>query len=246
MKTRLLLILFLSFGFLASSQISEGSYAIGPTPQLLPNQLLPAQSFFGSESFLNDALNPMDANPNAPEYVSGSPLGFEGNENTLVIHTKDDKYYKFNDGNYNGMSDKLVIELDTGRFYEFNDKDIDFALINNIKVLKLKDEKGEMKYFFVLDQSNDYTILKRIKAKIIEGPVNKMTKEKMEKDKYFVYQDFYLLQNDILEEIQLNNKTFKTIFKENDKQLREYVKKNDLSIKNEADFLKMLRYNKTL
>ncbi|MFC5196496.1 hypothetical protein ACFPH8_14235 [Bizionia hallyeonensis] len=243
MKTHLIIFL-LSICAVGFSQ--EGNYQIGPPIQLLPNQKLPAQDFFGSESFLNDALNANQSDPNSPNYVEGSPLGFEGEDNELVIHTMDDKYYKFNNGNYNGMSDKLVIKLEEGKFYEFNDKDIDFALINNIKVLKLKDEGDKMKYFFVLDQSNDFTILKRINAKIIAGSVSKMTKEKISNDKYFVYTDFYLLQNDKLDEIKLNNKTFKTLFKENEKQLKDFVNENDLSIKNEEDFLKMLRYNKTL
>lgn len=243
MKTRFV-ILLLSFSALSFSQ--ETNYPVGPPVDLLPNQKLPAQDYFGSESFLYDALNPIDNDPNSPNYVEGSPLGFEGEDNELVIHTVDDKYYKFINGNYNGMSDKMVVKLEEGKFYEFNDKDIDFALINNIKAIKLKDEHNKMKYFFVLDQSDEFTILKRIKAKIVKGAVSKMTKEKINSDKYFVYNDFYLLQNDKLEEINLNNRTFKTLFKENEKQLKNYVNENDLSIKNEEDFLKMLRYNKTL
>ncbi|OBX22395.1 MULTISPECIES: hypothetical protein [Bizionia] len=245
MKNRIILLLLCasSLGF---SQISEGSYAIGSTPQLMPNQLSPAQEYLGTNVYVNDALSQVNNNPNSPNYVEGSPLGFEGEANTLIIHTVDDKYYKFDNGNYNSMSDKLVIKLDVGKFYEFNDKDIVFALINNTKAIKLKDEDEKMKYFFVLDQNSEFTILKRIKAKIIKGNFSKMTKERISKDKYFVYHDFYLLQNDKLEEIKLNNKTFKMLFKDHEKQLKKYVEENELSIKNEQDFLQMLRYNKTL
>ncbi|OBX22396.1 MULTISPECIES: hypothetical protein [Bizionia] len=249
MKTRffLFLLIFSAYGYAQIAPIrSETTYAIAPTPDLMPNQLSPPQDYFGSNSQILDALNPHNNDPNSPNYVEGSPLGFEGEANTLVIHTVDDKYYKFDNGNYNGMSDKLVIKLDVGKFYEFNDNDIVFALINNKKVLKLKDEDNEMKYFFVLDESNEYTILKRIKAKIIKGNFSKMTKERISNDKYFVYNDFYLLQNDKLEEIKLNNKTFKMLFKDHGKQLKKYVEENELSIKDEQDFLQMLRYNKTL
>ncbi|TYB79376.1 hypothetical protein [Bizionia myxarmorum] len=246
MKTNYILFTFLASSMFGFSQISENTYYVPQAIELMPNQVLAAQDYFGSSSYITDALNPLNNNSKMGEPVDGSPLGFEGKDNTLIIHAKNDKYYKFQEGNYNGLNDKLVIELENGLFYEFNDSDIDFAMINNTKALKLKDKNNEMKYFFVLDQNEEFTILKRIKAKIIKGSISKMTKEKMENDRYFVYQDFYLLQNDKLEEIKLNNKTFRVLFKDNDKKMKNFIKDNNLSIKNEADFLKMLRYNKTL
>ncbi|WP_417197352.1 hypothetical protein [Bizionia sp.] len=245
MKNRFILLL-LSVTSLGFSQISEESYAIGASPQLMPKQLSPPQEFLGTNTYINDALSQMSNNPNSPDYVEGSPLGFEGEGNTLLIHTVDDKYYKFDNGNYNSMSDKLVVKLAEGRFYEFNDKDIVFALINNTKAIKLKDENDKMKYFFVLDQNSEYAILKRINGKIIKGSFSKMTKERISYDKYFVYNDFYLFQNDKLNEIKLNNKTFKMLFKDNGNQMKKYVEEHELSIKDEQDFLQMLRYNKTL
>ncbi|SFN99241.1 hypothetical protein SAMN04487989_10862 [Bizionia echini] len=246
MKTSVITLFFLSFSIIGYTQITESGYYSSSPSELLPNQTLAPQDFFGSESFLTDALNPVNLDPDSPDFVEGSPFGFEGDDNTLIIHTVDDKYYKFENGNYNGISDKMVVKLEEGRFYEFNDNDFDFALINNIKAIRLKDENNQMKYFFVLDESKEFTILKRINAKIIEGAVSKMTKEKISKDRYFVYHDFYILENDKIEEIKLNNKTFKTLFKENEKKLKMFVDENNLSIKNEEDFLKMLRYNKTL
>ncbi|MGY0391846.1 hypothetical protein ACW5R3_04670 [Bizionia sp. KMM 8389] len=225
---------------------SESTFTMGQSAELLPNQILPPQDYFGSLGYIEDTLNPINPNPNSIEYVSGSPFGFEGDANILIIHTSDDKYYKFNKGNYNASTDKLVVELENNMFYEFDDKNIKFALLNKIKTIKLTAENSESYYFFVIDESNDYSILKRIRCKITPGTVNKMTKEKESQDRYYVYDEFYIYQDGDLQEIKLNNKTFKLLFSENEKAVKKYMKDQDLSIKNEADFLKMLRYNKTL
>ncbi|MGB1211113.1 MAG: hypothetical protein ACPG41_06795 [Lacinutrix venerupis] len=179
--------------------------------------------------------------------VKGTPLALEDNCN-LVIFTKDDKVYKIENGNYNAKLDKLVTEYTKDSIYVFGDKNIAHAKLDNVVLRKFNDtESNKSRFHFVLSQGEKLTLTKAYFSTIKEGTINVMTKLKETSDKYILNDDYYISKdNSTVEKIRLKKKHLLNVMSDAKKEIADYVKRNDLSYKEEDDVIKIIKYYNTL
>ncbi|SFN99225.1 hypothetical protein SAMN04487989_10861 [Bizionia echini] len=180
--------------------------------------------------------------------VDGTPLAFEEGNNKLVLVAKDGTKFNIPNGNYNAQTDQFVSVLSKDSVYVMNSLTIDYALLNNKKMKRFSGENGRARYYEVLasNSKDDMFILRNRVAKIKPGGINKMTQERTSNDRYYLVEDLYIKNGDVLEELKLKKKLISQLFKDKQVEVKKFIKDNDLNIKDETDFLKIFNYYATL
>ncbi|MGY0391845.1 hypothetical protein ACW5R3_04665 [Bizionia sp. KMM 8389] len=178
--------------------------------------------------------------------VDGTPLAFETGNNKLILVSKDGNKFNIPNGNYNAQIDKFVSVMSTDSIYVLNAATIDYAVLNNKKMKRFSSEKKRARYYEILAENDDVFILKNRQAKIKQGGVNKMTQARTSNDRYYLVEDLYIKNGDVLEELKLKKKLISELFSDKESEIKTYIKSNDLNIKDEADFIKIFNYYSTL
>lgn len=185
--------------------------------------------------------------PNVNRYsVDGTPLAFEEGNNKLILVANDGTKFNIPNGNYNAQSDQFVSVLSKDSVYVMNSLTIDYAVLNNKKMKRFSDEKERARYYEVLASNKDVFILKKRVAKIKAGGVNKMTQARTSNDRYYLVEDLYIKNGDVLEELKLKKRLISQLFPDKQTQIKSFIKENDLNIKDERDFIKIFNHYTTL
>jgi hypothetical protein len=236
MKNLLVSVIFTMFNIISFAQGSGGGLS----------NLQGTQSSTLSQGM--DAVNSRGSwLPNVNNYkVDGTPLAYELGNNKLVLVTKEGNKYKIPQGNYNAQLDKFVSVVSQDSIFVIDDRFIDFALFNNVKMKRFEDSKGKLRVYEVLASDKDVFILKKYVAKIKAGAINKMTQEKVSNDRYYIVDDLYIKNGDDFSELKLKSKLISTLFSEKQTEIKDYIKENNLSIKDEDDFVKIFNYHASL
>jgi hypothetical protein len=179
--------------------------------------------------------------------IIGSPLALEGNKNTLVIFTKDDKVFKIPNGNYDAKTDKLVSEYAKDSVYSFGNSNIKHAKLNDVLIKKFKKEDATTRFYFVLSKGNKLSLLKGFFARIKQGNINVMTKLKTSKDKFVVFDKYFIsTDNESVLEFKLRKRSILRLMSAHKSEVSTFVKENKLSYSKEKDVIKIFKYYHTL
>ncbi|RLJ61919.1 hypothetical protein CLV86_2312 [Lacinutrix venerupis] len=241
--------------FISNAQINQPNVgAVGESSLTLNPETYSHAMWQGPQINNNDRLAYAAVNSkgqwmyvNKEELVKGTPLVLENNRE-LTIYTKDKKVYKIENGNYNSNEDKLVTEYKKDSIYMFGDSNINYAKLDNILLKKMNNiETNKSRFHFLLSQGEKITFTKSYQGEILKGSVNVLTKLKETNDRYYIKEDyFYSKDNYNVQEIKLKKKQILDIMSDFKKEIVSYVKKNNLSYKEEKDVIKIMKYYNSL
>ena len=212
----------------------------------------------GEEFVLGDRVSPRSAyiqlkgNFNMKNYsnptgkVIGSYYLFEDWKTTGKIITEENKEYKITELNYDTNSNQIVAKSSKDSIFVFRTDFVKQAIINNRVFKKLiNPQSGEYIYFELIAKGKDLEVLKWNLKAIRTGIVNHLTMEK--EDDYFISKEkYYLKSTDDLIELPTKKNSFLELFGEASKTLKEFIKKNNLSIKESKDLKKIFNFYDSL
>ncbi|WP_418510843.1 hypothetical protein [Corallibacter sp.] len=179
--------------------------------------------------------------------VDGTPFAFEGSDNKVILYTKKGDAYKVPKGNYDAQRGVFVSSFTKDSTFVFNNRDVDYALINNKKMVRLSDAvNSNGKFYLVLAENQSTSIVKEFEAKIIPGAINPLTQEKTSNDRYYLSEDLLIYKDNELDKLKLNKRVISNLFSDKEKEIKAYIKEKDLNIKELSDFLKIYTHYNSL
>ena len=205
-----------------------------------------AQGRVSSRAYEADLVAFRDGNGRSVNKVDVITMYLFNNwESDAVFHMKDDKNFKAKNINYNIQKDQFECKFAKDSLFVFA-HNFDFALIN-AKKFKRYFIGSSPSYAEVLFENEKTTFIKKYIYKVLESSPDPLMIRK-DVSKVFITPVYYLIDNKTndLQLVKLNKSSFSKHFSEKKSDMKEFVKRNKLSYKEERDIFEMLRYRATL
>jgi|TARA_B110000240_G_scaffold67795_1_gene77230 uncharacterized protein YdeI (BOF family) len=212
------------------------SFAQEKDNDINPNLNVTRQGF-GEQAFLNMGVGFV----NAKAKTEGSAYYFDNWNTEGLIYTKDNKRYKIKKVNINLYDNTLEAIYDEGYVFTFNTNNLVKIVINKkvFRVLTLDNELNIFELFF----NNRLSIYRYNSVSYYKNSRNPMVNRK--DNEYINKEKYYLYDAGSLTKIKLSNKYFSKLFQSetiSQEFIMEFIKKNKLSLKKEADLIKVLNF----
>ena len=212
------------------------SFAQEKDNDINPNLNVTRQGF-GEQAFLNMGVGFV----NAKAKTEGSAYYFDNWNTEGLIYTKDNKRYKIKKVNINLYDNTLEAIYDEGYVFTFNTNNLVKIVINKkvFRVLTLDNELNIFELFF----NNRLSIYRYNSVSYYKNSRNPMVNRK--DNEYINKVKYYLYDAGSLTKIKLSNKYFSKLFQSetiSQEFIMEFIKKNKLSLKKEADLIKVLNF----
>jgi uncharacterized protein YdeI (BOF family) len=212
------------------------SFAQEKENDINPNLNVTRQGF-GEQAFLNMGVGFV----NAKIKTEGSAYYFDNWNTEGLIYTKDNKRYKIKKVNINLYDNTLEAIYDEGYVFTFNTSNLVKIVINKkiFRVLTLDDELNIFELFF----NNRLSIYRYNSVSYYKNSQNPMVNRKV--NEYISKEKYYLYDKGRLTKIKLSNKYFSKLFQSetiSQEFILDFIKKNKLSLKKEADLIKVLNF----
>ncbi len=221
MKYFLMLALSISFGKLAA-QVNSFTLAEMNTTNA---------DRFGAFSFFT----------NPAKGVDGSVYLYENWNNSVIIHTSDNKKLLIKNVNLNLMRNAFEAKITQDSIFSFNFNNIEKFVVNNREFKNFYYDDDNRVYELIFD-SEDLSILKGFEIKIIEASSNPMNNRP--RDRYIQNSSFFVKKGGKIKPFVLKKSKILNLFEDDGKivKIKEYVQKNNLSYRNESDVQKIMKY----
>jgi hypothetical protein len=181
---------------------------------------------------------------NPKRAVDGSEFLFDSWENNAVIFTTNNNNFKLKNINLNIKSNSFLSKINKDSIFTFNMSGIDKIVINNkiYKNVYIEETKAICEVVF---ESEKYSVLKSFYIQTVDGSPNPMINRA--NDKIIRKKRFYVLEGESVNNFRFSKRKVLALVNDNDiETVKEYVKKNDLSYRNEIDVKQILNFNTTL
>ncbi|MDW5287740.1 hypothetical protein [Formosa sp. PL04] len=191
-------------------------------------------------------------NPNEGAIVKGSPYLFESwNNSTSMYFIGNTTAYKMYGINYNIQAERFELQQNSDSIFIVNPGNIERVVVNDLVFKRYLDPEYQRNSFFVeLYSANNTSLLKKYETSITVAQVNPMTGKKIGSDVYTKSENYYILKDKSdgqLKEIKLNkNSLYSLVSKENQSKLKEFIKENKLSYRDESDLKVILNYAQSI
>lgn len=190
---------------------------------------------------------------NTNNTIKGSIYLFNKWETKGVIYAKDKKKYKIPNLNINIRDHRVEAKFDNNAkdsLFIFKKSTIEKVFINNkefiIKALTFNYKTDD---FFVqkIKNTGKTNIYKLHYVFFKEGEFDRLSQQKTGKDRYIKAQKYFIEKNKgDIKLIKLKKSEILDFFHKEKKKLKNYIKKNNLKVKKEKDFIKLIQYYNTL
>ena len=181
-------------------------------------------------------------NPN----VEGSPYLFKNwfNKSTIWL---DDNIVKLDFVNYNIENESFEIKMDmvddSILIVKPSVKVNKVKINNNVFKPYLDNELQRTSFFEVLWESGNHAFLTKYKLKVIDGPIDPLTKAYIKPKKYSYNKFYFFLENEIMNPIKLKkSEILKLINPTYVNDVKSFVKKQKLKYNRTSDINKILTY----
>ena len=157
------------------------------------------------------------------------------NEGILYLNATQ---YNIANINFNASNNSFESRIDRKKIFAYKNANIDSVSINDRKFKKIDD------YFFeVLTEKENFYLLKKHDIEFHEGVMNRMHLKEGEGFTTLTYRYLVKVEDDF-KTLSLNKKSILSLLetKNEQEELIDYVKKNNLSFKREHDVSRILEY----
>ena len=169
--------------------------------------------------------------------IERSPFLFENFNNTGVLHTLSNKTYRINNINIDLVSGNYISKISKDSIFIYNG--LDEVLINKRRFKKLNN-----KIYEILYKSKKYGFYKLYSKKKKKAIIHKMSGAIIKPERLVNKVKYVYIQNGMYKNIRLKKKDIQYLIK-NKKNIKKYIKDNNLSYKKEKDVIQILKeYNK--
>lgn len=176
--------------------------------------------------------------------IEGTEYLFDSWENSAIVYSKDNLSYVIDNINLNIKSNSFLSKISKDSIFTYNMNGIDRIVINSKIYKNIYSEKGKT-ICEVVFESDEFSILKGFDIKTIQGSPNPMINRA--NDKMVRKKRFYVLKDETLKSFRFaKRKVLAIISPKKKSEVKEYVKLNDLSYRDENDVKQILNYNTTL
>lgn len=149
---------------------------------------------------------------------------------------------------YNGYNDYLEVN-EGGQTYNLLRRDHIWAEFNGKQygILEYMENGGKKKGYLIPLTEEPVSLYFKPGKRYIKGKEPKSGFDKYTPPKYVDDHRFYLKnENNIIEEVRINNKLLKSLFGSEYNSMKDYIKENDLDIKNAEDLTAIIKHYNTL
>lgn len=242
----------LLFGFFLIYFSGQGQKSSNGWPIPIYNEegmSLPLMSEYGKITGLDSKTFRETLNNKEESVVLGSPYLFEVWNNPAKVFFRD-KIYRINSFNYNIYAERFEAKLSEDSVFIINSWNVKKVIVNNRIFSHYTDpETQNVSYFEELAEFDNYRILSKHFVTIKSGPINPLTKLKLNDDAFIKKEVFYLcnLNDNSIKKIQLKKSDFQSLFKQEKRnELNKFSKNYHLNYRNIGDVKKIIQYYNTL
>ncbi|MDB9712589.1 hypothetical protein OAA78_02765 [Flavobacteriaceae bacterium] len=234
------LFLFISFLFSVSLSLSQTSSVESGGSQAMENY---AQLASGNGSSYGNSM--MFYNPK--RFAEGTFHLFESWSNTAVIHTLSDDKFLVKRINLNLKRNSFEAKLnDSDSIFSFTFNNIKKIVINN-RTYKNFYYDDDNRVYEMLYDTDQYKLMKGFEVKLISGSANPMVNRP--NDRYVRGEEYFMMINGLINPIKLKKKSIYKLLKLNKlntSKLDMFIQSNSLSLKKDADVIKLLDYHSSI
>tara|TARA_R100000935_G_scaffold51666_1_gene78412 strand:- start:49 stop:735 length:687 start_codon:yes stop_codon:yes gene_type:complete len=175
--------------------------------------------------------------------TSGSFYLYKNWNNKGFVYLKDKRVLKLNAFNYNTYTDLFEAQISADSSFSFSKNSADSIAINN-KIFKVRPNTGSSTYGYieVLFNKKDLFFVKKYKSIVEKAKPNPMSGNFDFPDKITLEESYFIENNYGLVPVSLTKKSILKTFKDNEKEIKRFVEKNNLSYKKELDVVSMLKF----
>ncbi len=181
----------------------------------------------------------------ASENTEGSLYLFDNWSKKGQLVMVDDRKFSILGLNYDTKSDAFVVKVANDSIFMFDNSKLKEVKIGSQKFKKYNAVDGKNTYLEVLAVSNDIEFLKYHGKKLKLGNVNPLT-QVSEPDTYIDFNKIYYKKATEIKEIKLIKKKFCNLFEDKANEIKKFISKNKISLKDERNLQKILNYHNTL
>ena len=178
---------------------------------------------------------------NAPMQTEGSTYYFDNWDTEGILYIKDKGRLKIKNVNINLYNNKLEALYDENNVFTFDSDNLVKLVINNtvFRTFQIDNEPKLFELFF-----NDQLSIYRFNdVSFSKGSPNPMLNRKT--NKYVKNEKYYLYKDGELSRMKLTKKAVSKLLqtdKMSQELISEFIKKNNLSLKDETDLMKVLEF----
>ena len=177
---------------------------------------------------------------NSSGNVKGSPYLFDTWTNVANIFSGDGKSYTVRNMNYDTKIDRFVTKISVDSVYVFNTRSLKQVKANN-QFFKLYKKGNQYSYLELIAFGKGKEILKQSVKKIKKGAKDPFTNS-YKQDKYVLKVNYFINSEAGMQELELKKKPFLALFGKDASQIKKYIKKHRLSIKEDLDIAEIFKY----
>lgn len=164
--------------------------------------------------------------------------------------TREDKILSITGLNYDSKNDAFVVKIAEDSIFMFDDSKLKEVKIDDKKFKKYFNvpnlgNQSKNSYLEVLGSTNDMDFLKYHGKKLKLGRVNPLTQSSTP-DEYVDMHKIYFKKGDSINEVKLNKKEICQLFGEKSNEIKKFISKNKISLKEEKNLQKILNYYNSL
>jgi len=171
---------------------------------------------------------------------------FEEDVKYVNVYTKDGKGFKVPNANYNLVSQQLQVQLEDGKVFSFDTSNIKYFENGGRKYILLPNVPKKLHE--VVSNTGKITLLKGFELTRKQAMTNPLTNEITEPAK-FVKDPIYYIQtqkNDKLIKLSQKGRKFAKDFPDHNEEIKEFLDRSRLSVKDEDDLIRIINYYNTL
>ena len=170
--------------------------------------------------------------------VKGSPYLFDNWINFATIYSSEGKMFRVRNINYDTKTDRFVAKVSLDSVYEFDSQYLKKIRLNN-KVFTFIQSANINSYFELIVNAKGKQILKKSRKIIKEGKRDPFTNA-TSADYYVLKEKYFFRSNEeSIKELKLKKKSFLKLFGDESYLVKKIISKNNLSLKKDADLVKI-------
>ena len=181
-------------------------------------------------------------NPGIP--TKGDVYLFSDWVNGAKLYTKNKQRYIISGLNYNIKKEVFEIKRSKDSIFTLDSNSIDHLNING-SIYKTEKVADDETFFEILLKKEELSFLKKNTIRLIVGKMNPLNGIQ-EPNTYYKSYDYYLIQDGESKKIKLKKKDLNSVFDTQSNIMKQYVKENSLSYKDEKDVIKIFAHYSTL
>lgn len=240
MRTQYFILVFLACVFASFAQNSVSGKNVGEYVGGMDFNDFTIKSGYNVTEILGK-FDESNNNVTVSKKTEGSTLLFEGWESkgTIVLG---DKNYSIKNLNYDIKKDQFLTRINQDSIFVFDFNNIDKIILNDKTFKQIYDNKlNETNIYEVIFEDENFSLLKDYYVYVIEASPDPMLNRP--NDKIKTNSSYFVFKNNLMEPFKWNKRSILDLVDEDKKdEFEKYIKKNNLSYKEESDVSKVLKY----